>query len=149
MVIEDSKEQLTLEQINNVETRIGFTLPNDYKNFLLNHNGGIPTPNEFKFINTNNESSNSLEDFFHSIFEENGEGNLERKYIYLTNSNRIIGNILPIASDPFGNFVCISLDGEDKGKVYFWDHELEPEEPSYENLSLIANSFSEFLNNLE
>lgn len=39
------------------------------------------------------------------------------------------------------------------GKVYFWDHEGEEMDddspPTWDNVYLIANSFTEFLDNLE
>lgn len=42
------------------------------------------------------------------------------------------------------------MSGEDKGKVYFWDHEfeLEEEKPGYHNVGFIADSFNEFVETL-
>ena len=39
----------------------------------------------------------------------------------------------------------------DRGKIYFWDHEMEADEgetPNYSNLTLIADSFDEFIEGL-
>jgi hypothetical protein len=41
--------------------------------------------------------------------------------------------------------ICLSFGGPDEGKVYFWDHEEEPPQPSYANCHLIAGSFDEFI----
>lgn len=60
--------------------------------------------------------------------------------------------ILPIGHDPGGNYICIALTDENYGQIYFYDHE-EPNEDSngnvnWNNLYLVAKSFSEFLNKL-
>ncbi|MEZ4903851.1 MAG: SMI1/KNR4 family protein [Spirosomataceae bacterium] len=51
-----------------------------------------------------------------------------------------------------GNYVCICLKGENYGKIYFYDHEVENENEdgtlNWDNLYLIANSFTEFLEKL-
>ncbi len=71
---------------------------------------------------------------------------------YLKNySGRIPNSFFPIAYDSCGNLICIPVKGPDRGKVYFWDHEMEAaddEEPSYDNLTLIADSFEDFFNSL-
>lgn len=32
---------------------------------------------------------------------------------------------MPIATDSFGNKLCIGVKGKHYGKIYFWDHENE------------------------
>lgn len=147
MIFEDERKQLTLQEIEQAEIRIGKKFPMEYKKFLLEHNGGTPERTEFEFTDTFGEPSDSLIHYFLAIYDEEGYDNLESECDNL--DDRMLPNILPIASDPFGNLICISVEGGDKGKIYFWDHELETVEASYENLSLIANSFSEFMNLLE
>jgi hypothetical protein len=59
--------------------------------------------------------------------------------------------MLPIAADAGGNLVLLALAGQDAGKVFFWNHEIEAlvEDPaSSEHLNLIANSFQEFCEGL-
>ncbi len=48
-------------------------------------------------------------------------------------------NLIPIADDEAGNFVCI---GSDDHKLYFWDHEIDRNK-------VIADNFGEFLEKLE
>jgi hypothetical protein len=50
-------------------------------------------------------------------------------------------------SDPFGNAICIGLNGARCGKVYFWEHENEWDqmEESADNLFMLANSFTKFV----
>lgn len=70
------------------------------------------------------------------------------------NESKIIpSNLLSIGDDPIENKICISVSGDDKGYIYYWSLDMEDidEEdylPSYKNMSLIAKSFTEFMNGL-
>jgi hypothetical protein len=58
-------------------------------------------------------------------------------------------DVFPIADDSFGNQICICFSGPKCGYVYFRDHEHEAEdEPTYDNMHLVAKSFTEFLDKL-
>lgn len=71
-------------------------------------------------------------------------------------------DLIPIASDYFGNLFCLSIGGEFAGKVFFWDASREPtsEEDgeqglpgptklSHHDLTLVAASLHDFINRLE
>jgi hypothetical protein len=54
--------------------------------------------------------------------------------------------------DPFGNAICLGVSGKHRGKVYFWDHEHEPDEEDWDgrvetagNVKLLAASFTDFV----
>jgi hypothetical protein len=54
--------------------------------------------------------------------------------------------------DPFGNAICLGIRGEHRGRVYFWDHEREPDADEWNgevqtagNLQLLADSFTDFV----
>lgn len=47
-----------------------------------------------------------------------------------------------------GDLILIAVKGTDRRKIYFWNHEMEMEEPDYSSLTLIADTFSEFINSL-
>lgn len=147
MIFEDSERNLTLEDIEAAEERLQLSFPEEYKVFLLKHNGGSPTPNRFKYNDQEGRDSSSLINYFHAIYDGRID-NLELKYQFLVSEGRLLKKMIPIANDPFGNLICLSAEGDDRGKVYFWDHELEPEIAGYENMGLIADSFSEFLGKL-
>lgn len=59
--------------------------------------------------------------------------------------DRIPKQLLPIACDPFGNDICLAISGRRRGKVYFWDHELELGVPSWFNVFFVAKSFDNFI----
>jgi len=148
MEIEDSNKygKLVDERLSKFETIIGSRLPEDYREYLLTHNGGKPTPCDF--VISEKEGSDSL----HVVYGiHNGPSYANLEEVNAVYSKRIPDSLITIADDPFGNAICICINGENLGKVFFWDHELESEdeeEPSYDNISLLAASFSEFLGKL-
>lgn len=121
-------------------------LPKSYKKFLVEVNGGIPKNSGFRF---KDDSNGSLLSGFYGIVPDRYYNLLFYCGVY---SSRVPSNTLPIAGDQLGNIILLSVKGQDYGKVYFWDHEREADEgetPDYSNLSLVADSFEEFLEKLE
>lgn len=123
----------------------GFNLPKAYRNFLLECNGGEPKK---KCFDLKDKSDGSVIDEFLSIINNyNSNLLLDLKDV----GKRCPSHMIPIADDGFGNRILLSAKGADRGKVYFWDHDMEAnddETPDYSNLSLIADSFEEFTNGL-
>ena len=126
------------------EDKLNRRLPEDYRQFLLKHNGGEPHPSTF-FIS----QGQGEDDIRHFLgMSEMKEYSLVHYHeIY---SGRIPQNLLPIAPDYFSNLVCLSIDGADRGSVYFWDHDWEvvEGEPDYSNVQLLAEGFDDFLERL-
>ena len=52
---------------------------------------------------------------------------------------------LPFGDDPFGNYFCIKLTGDDQGSVHLLLPEFSADEKPFK---FLANSFEEFLNAL-
>lgn len=137
--------------IRDFEENIGMPFPPDYREFMLKYNGGDPLKCVFKFQDATGPYSDSIIRYFFAFSDDYNESIKHNHEIY-TLADRVPKNILPIAEDPGGNIVCLSLAGDDVGKVYFWDHEQEgltEASSTYENLELIANSFTEFVDGLE
>lgn len=131
-----------------VEQYLDFKLPKGYREFILKHNGGEPENKVFYF--KEDSSNGSILRYFLSFTPNKYENIL---VVYRDYRNRIPQNMFPIACDPFGNLVLISIKMADRGKIYFWEHEMEAdpsleEVPDYSNLTLINDSFEEFLNSL-
>jgi hypothetical protein len=128
------------------EGKLGVTLPADYREFLLEHNGGTPKPNMF-FIS--DEEGYGIAKYLFSVHARPRYASLV--WNWEASRGRVPATLLPIGGDPFGNLICISLGGDDKGAIYFWDHEREAdegEEPSFDNISFLADSFTTFIKNL-
>jgi hypothetical protein len=140
----DANEKLDEETVSRLEAAWRLKLPESYRKFLMEFNGGRPTARRFKFKGRTRGSS---VDRFLGV--HNREHNNLLEYIE-TYRGRIPPNLLPIAHDPGDNLIAISIDGPDKGRVYFWDHDREVDDgpPDYSNVILIADSFDEFLEGL-
>ncbi|MFL1391035.1 SMI1/KNR4 family protein [Pseudomonas tritici] len=128
-----------------LESFIGVTLPREYYLFLSRNGGGYPEPDSFRFMG--NEDGSSVQRFYGL--------NRSDTYDFVRNLNlykkRIPEGFIAIACDPGGNQICLCIKGENRGKVYFWDHELEncdETEPDDSNMTLVSNSFSDFLDGL-
>jgi hypothetical protein len=148
----ESEKQLTKEDINNIENKLGLKLPVEYKQFLELHNGGHPLKDFYPLIEPiwgdKVRGGNADLAWFLAIYEGEYE-NFERTLN--TMRNRIPKDLIPIARGSGGDLVCLCTQGDNYGKVYFWDHNWEAEdgqEPTYDNVYLVANSFTDFINSL-
>lgn len=145
VTIINAKNPATLEDISVFEKNINFLLPAEYKDFLLKYNGGQPCPSSFKFFSDRNDGSSV--DRFLSLGREKYSNLL--KY-YNNYKDRIPFGFIPIAHDAGGNLILMELNSGEH-KIYFWDHETEVDEgetPNMNNVYLISQSFSDFINNL-
>jgi cell wall assembly regulator SMI1 len=146
-----SERPLAPDELERAEKTLGVSLPEDYKRFLLAHNGGRPRPDAFRITWKGQPFAPgwrvSAVGDFHAIYEGDAVNLLvdARKF-----KDRIPKEMLPVATDPGSNLVLLGLAGANRGKVFFWIHELEEEfdERSFDNLGLLANSFDEFLDSL-
>lgn len=137
---------LSEEALRAFEERLGIILPEQYRHFLLVHNGGEASPDVFKIRNEQGPYTDSVVRCFFSIGDVPNYRSFEWHYnLYKIEEDRLPHNMIPIADDPGGNLICISTVGTDAGAVYFWNHEEETEPPSDANLHLIADTFQEFL----
>jgi hypothetical protein len=145
----ESYSPTDMEQIVNFEQQINARLPQEYVQFLLQYNGGAPKKDVYKMLEVN-ENSNEDEtiSLFYTLAEDYNHNLFSKFNTFL---GRMPKELIPIAIDPFGNQICLAVKGENYGKVYFWNHDWEHdegEEPTYRNISLISNSFQEFVDKL-
>jgi cell wall assembly regulator SMI1 len=141
-----SQTGATEESIQRLESEIGFHLPDDYRRFLADYNGGQPEPSGFVF-ETNEGPSDSAVRYFLTLDKNKNYGILENLRDY---KGRIPKGLMPIACDSFGNLVLLDLGAKATGSVCFWDQEKESmEEPTWENISPVAPSFTAFEQTLQ
>ena len=135
--------------IEGFQEKYNLTLPEDYKEFLLKNNGGKPRIRRFKTMDGKHTSSLML---LYPISEKI-KPNLGNIYNEFNMKKVIPANLLVIGSDPIENKICICVSGNEKGSIYYWSLDMEDidEEtyvPSYRCMSLIARSFTDFINSL-
>lgn len=130
--------QVSIERIALFEQAIGYKLPDEYKEFIIQYNGGRPERRVFDIPRLRDIDELN---YFYGI---DAVELYDLYKIYTIYKERIPAGLLPIADDPFDNQVCISLIGVSRGNIYFWDHELE----HLKKVTILSNSFDSFLNNL-
>ncbi|WP_039455474.1 SMI1/KNR4 family protein [Candidatus Jidaibacter acanthamoebae] len=157
--VEECKNPITVDEILAAEETIGAKLPSDYVEHLLKYNGGHPDKDCYPLLEAipyyNRITKAEAKSFsaeiawFYAIHD--GEySNLLREYKF--DGDRLPKGLIAIGKSSGGNLICISVGLRNYGKVYFWDHKgcvrLGEEEPWWDNVFLIANSFTDFINSL-
>jgi hypothetical protein len=158
-----SEEKLDEAMLKRVEGQYGFTLPELYRQFLLNYEKGLPE----QFIqypaieSIPRADKKNLLIFGSFLAAVDGEDSLEENMKQY--DERIPASIIPIAEDLTGNLICIGVRGEAKGRIYYWDHENEMAarnmlqldlkgitsiDDYWENIYLIAESFIDFIRSM-
>jgi len=134
--------EITETAVIEFERELAATLPEDYREFLIKNNCVRTNPNHF-FISR--KQGGSLVQYFLGLCDNQRWYSL--RYFLEDYNQEVPSNLLPIAPDGGGNLICISIKGEDYGKVYFWDRDDADfrGNPTYENLHLLADDFATFL----
>lgn len=126
------------EQIDQLERRIGTSLPADYRQYLAEQNGGR--------LENNNEAAKTVFGLGDELPDYTNMADMLDTY-----AGRVPAWLLPVAQDEYGNLFAVSLRPEDNGSLWFWDHEEEADEgepPAEDNIQRKADSWSQFLNQL-
>lgn len=141
---------LTLEEIQAFEREIGGRLPDDYKKFMLAHNGGLTKPK----LNFPCEGETERVDIFYKLLpaaKDSGiRGNL-RRLRELNPAN--VEGYLPIAGSFGEGKICLAYRGKNAGAVFYtvfkykkvFRGDLVPVDVT---MAPLANSFTEFLDSL-
>lgn len=110
------------------ELENNITIPQELKECILNNNGGRPN---VKVYDTDKSSGR----VFKTLLSYNKE-DIETIYKILPLFKENSISLLPFASDPSGNFICIDLKNKDS--VVLWIHEID-------SIEYVAESFRKFL----
>ena len=125
------------EPIARLEERIGHALPDRYRDYLLEQDGGQL-----------DENDRGVDSIFSLGGTSRGVGTWESLDTY---RGRVPSWLLPVADDGAGNLFGISLRPGDRGSVWFWDHEGQADDglpPAEDNVTPVGESWVEFLDGL-
>ena len=138
------------EQITAFEAELGHPLPDDYRAFLQQVNGGIPTPGTFAIRWAGQpfavQYDRSEAGFIYGLAGPDEE--LGLIWNHGSNEGRIPRTTLAVGEDGGGNLVLLGVAGGEAGRVFYWAREFEGpegEEPTFDNVGYVADSFSAFL----
>ncbi|MCZ2355458.1 MAG: SMI1/KNR4 family protein [Bacteroidia bacterium] len=142
---------VSIQLIDKMEKKLGISLPQIYREFLLQYNGGIP------FYNTYDVISDQTKIILYKIvitqflgISQGSPDDIET--VYNAVKSRIPPKVLPIAYDQFKNIICVATDEIDLGKIYFCA--LIPKIPGLSDIMgmqqkiLVASNFEHFVEKL-
>lgn len=136
-IFTETGEPLEEAELMEFENQMQIRLPGEYRQFLLEYNGGRPDPNLFVFQGKNEGSD------CHFILGLNGAPGSDLRPFIETHKERLPRGLFPVAYDSLGNLICLSVKKEDFGKVYFWDHQCQGKDG--EAPQLISQNFGNFI----
>jgi len=139
------------QQIAAVESLIGRPLPESYRQMLLTFKTAFYFTENVGFTPIE-PSPWAGEDGTLDIVEfygpKRGDSGLAKAV--KTFREQMPEAVIPIADSSGGNQICLGIEGEVQGKVFFWDHEGESDDSqSFDDLTLVAESFEDFIERLE
>jgi cell wall assembly regulator SMI1 len=139
-VNQHSKPFLTEKEIDRVEIALGIRFPTDYKEIIQKYNGAIVRPSIIEF--------GSEEEMFKYLLNllPSDSFDLLRITKRFHKEGRLPEKVIPIASDPGGNYFCYDFRiSESHPPIVFYDHEFEWDN---DNLTYVRPNLTELLNDL-
>lgn len=143
--IESDQPATEFDQIDTLQWKYRLQFPQNYVEFLLRNNGGMPEADCFEFADG---SDASVVDRFLSV---GGPSYADLDWHLEIYNGRIPKEFFPIAKDPGGGLIVMGWDGSFKEQIFFWDHEFEADhdgEATMSNMHFIAPDLSHFMENL-
>lgn len=135
-----NSEKLSMKRITDFENKYGFKLSDEYKDFLIKFNETyIKDYYKFPMAETSN------------LTPKDGFENIDYLYVgnFIKNAEKYMKHwgekMLPIG-ETAGDLICIGVQENIAGKIYFIYHEDENEDKA---AYLVANSFNEFILSFE
>jgi SMI1/KNR4 family protein SUKH-1 len=139
--------KLTEAALQALEKKHACRLPDDYRTFLLENNGGFPSPNCVTFTEVGHTTASDVFCFF-AIGDKRPWASMEWNYDAF--HGRLPKSTLPIARDSCGNLWLLTVDNENFGHILFWDHGSYDtfNETDLHNWPHVAESFQEYREHL-
>lgn len=135
-----SLEPITQVDIAAFEQWAEIKLPETYKQFLLETNGGHVQPYCYKYYDPSRKKYIwAMAGRLYGIGSAEDPKSLH-KWVQKGAAS------IPIARDPVGNMLFLGVKGEDAGRVYYWVDHIHPLD---QDTFFVAKDFGEFLEMLQ
>src|SRR5258708_5675517 len=109
------------DELAEFENLIKNRLPDDYRYFLINCNGGY-VGGRYWYRGVKPEGQ-EVEAGVHHIGGFRQESRFSLPWHRQCYDGRIPADLIWISDDPFGNAICLGIEGRHRGRIFFWDHE--------------------------
>jgi hypothetical protein len=148
-ILESKGPTLTETALEEFEREIGDRLPDDYREFLLECNGGVIARRNDGVLH---HPTTCPVDSFWGLHEDRPGARRSLRCWFQLLRGRLPEGLLEISSDPFGNPLCIGLSESCRGRICYFLHEEEYQDPDWDGrieslkyISFVADSFTEFV----
>jgi len=147
-----------MREIENLQRVLQVQLPEQYRRFLLQYNGGVPDPALNCLYRIPQEFQSQFAEGFDLVvvhcfyFVKSPIEACALIGLNIDYRGRIPSDTIMIASDPFGDQFLLGVGKENTDRIYYWDHDSEgfdPPEDMYHNVAQISPSFERFIDSLE
>ena len=133
------------KNIKDFEQHIGFSLPDDYKEFLRKYNGGTPKIRYSTFTVADLDEEIPL----HVLYGLCVDKKLDL-HTWHSEYEDDLGEYSIIIGHDHGSGIIVLVNEADVKEVYYWDHTFNFEQSSEEeNTYKIADSFQDFIDGLK
>lgn len=112
--IERHHVPISEDDLNRAEARLRLSLPEDYRRFLLQTNGGEPVPASFEILGYDARATISV---LYGVLVKVPGFNLEWNFGKL--KKVIPTGFLPSGHDAFGDPLLVGTTGEERGCIFF------------------------------
>lgn len=136
---------LSMQEIIRLEKEMQLKFPEDYKQFLVNKNGGVPAENYLSMV----IPSNGEEIVLGALLGINENNNFDLESWHKEYGDELMESSLIIGTEYGSGLFVLICEGDQEG-VYFWDNGQELEGSSdEEDVYKLATSFGTFISGLK
>jgi SMI1/KNR4 family protein SUKH-1 len=145
--------EVTVDAVRRLERQLGHELPEDYRCFLLEVNGGRPARTHRTFVmqRAGRHRDETTLDTLHSLDDPDEDHDLAAHQLF--RHEDYPENGLRIGYDAFGSALVLILSGPHRGEVWYFDIEDDSEDRPTDRVEWfdrrdvwkLADSFAEFM----